>query len=83
MRNLDDPFTIGAALVEELRKTTPCILVDMHCETTSREERDGQLARRQVSAVIGSHTHVRPPTSGFCPGHAFSPTPAVRPARLR
>jgi 2',3'-cyclic-nucleotide 2'-phosphodiesterase len=68
MRNLDDPFTIGMALVEELRKTTPCILVDMHCETTSEKNAMGNWLDGKASAVIGSHTHVQTADERILPG---------------
>ena len=35
--SIDDPFTIGRKIAEELRKETPVILVDMHAETTSEK----------------------------------------------
>ncbi|MFL5321820.1 MAG: YmdB family metallophosphoesterase, partial [Myxococcaceae bacterium] len=56
MRNLDDPFTVGLGLVESLRKETSCILVDMHCETTSEKQAMGHYLDGKVSAVVGTHT---------------------------
>jgi metallophosphoesterase (TIGR00282 family) len=68
MKNLDDPFTIGRALVEELRKQTPCILVDMHCETTSEKNAMGHWLDGKVSAVVGTHTHVQTADERILPG---------------
>lgn len=59
MRNLDDPFSVGAGIVEELRKQTKCILVDMHCETTSEKQAMGHFMDGKASAVVGTHTHVQ------------------------
>ena len=59
MKNLDDPFTLAAKLVAELKEKTPCILVDMHCEATSEKNAMGHYLDGRVSAVLGSHTHVQ------------------------
>jgi len=59
MKALDDPFTVGLRLVTELRKVTPCILVDMHCEATSEKNAMGAYLDGKVSAVVGTHTHVQ------------------------
>ncbi|MBM4379271.1 MAG: TIGR00282 family metallophosphoesterase [Deltaproteobacteria bacterium] len=68
VRNLDCPFTVGAALVEELRKQTPCILVDVHCETTSEKQALGHWLDGKVSAVVGTHTHVQTADERILPG---------------
>ncbi len=59
MRDLDDPFRMADALVAELRKQTPCILVDMHCDATSEKNAMGHFLDGRVSAVVGTHTHVQ------------------------
>ena len=68
MKNLDDPFRVGEALVAELRKETPCILVDMHCETTSEKNAMGAFLDGRVSAVVGTHTHVQTADERILPG---------------
>src|SRR6478672_11857326 len=68
MKNLDDPFTVGLGLVEELRKQTRCILVDMHCETTSEKNAMGAYLDGKVSAVVGTHTHVQTADERILPG---------------
>lgn len=68
MRNLDDPFRIGLALVEQLRQETPCILVDMHCEATSEKNAMGAYLDGKVSAVVGTHTHVQTADERILPG---------------
>jgi metallophosphoesterase (TIGR00282 family) len=55
-------------LVEELRKTTPCILVDMHCDATSEKNAMGAWLDGKVSAVVGTHTHVQTADERILPG---------------
>src|SRR5262245_24806593 len=55
---IDDPFSKGLAEVESLRKETPVIVVDMHCEATSEKQAMGFFLDGKVSVVIGTHTHV-------------------------
>ncbi len=59
MGELDDPFRVGAEWVEELRKTTPVIVVDFHAEATSEKVALGWYLDGRVSAVLGTHTHVQ------------------------
>ncbi|MCD6580615.1 MAG: TIGR00282 family metallophosphoesterase [Desulfuromusa sp.] len=59
MKNLDCPFRAADVLVAELRQTTPIILVDFHAEATSEKQALGFYLDGQVSAVIGTHTHVQ------------------------
>lgn len=68
MKALDDPFTIGSGIVEELRKQTKCILVDMHCEATSEKNAMGAYLDGKVSAVVGTHTHVQTADERILPG---------------
>jgi metallophosphoesterase (TIGR00282 family) len=56
--SIDDPFTLGMKEVERLRKETPVIIVDAHCEATSEKQALGHWFDGQVSAVVGTHTHV-------------------------
>jgi 2',3'-cyclic-nucleotide 2'-phosphodiesterase len=55
---MDDPFALGLAEVERLRKETPVIIVDMHAEATSEKTAMGHHLDGKVSAVFGTHTHV-------------------------
>ncbi len=68
MRNLDDPFKLGMELVQELRKQTHCILVDMHCEASSEKNAMGAFMDGKVSAVVGTHTHVQTADERILPG---------------
>jgi 2',3'-cyclic-nucleotide 2'-phosphodiesterase len=57
--NLDDPFRVGLAAMEELRASTPCIIVDFHAEATSEKTAFAQYVDGKATAVIGTHTHVQ------------------------
>ena len=57
--NVDCPFKILKSLVQEIRKETPIIVVDMHAEATSEKVALGFFIDGQVSAVFGTHTHIQ------------------------
>src|SRR3989304_8459433 len=59
MGDLDDPFHAAEHWVDELRKTTPLIIVDFHAEATSEKVALGWYLDGKVSALIGTHTHVQ------------------------
>jgi len=59
MRPLENPFLLGKALSEEIKKETPFILVDFHAEATSEKIALGYFLDGCVSAVVGTHTHVQ------------------------
>jgi metallophosphoesterase (TIGR00282 family) len=54
----EDPFAIGQELVNQMRRETPIILVDMHGEASSEKQAMGWFLDGKVSAVCGTHTHV-------------------------
>jgi metallophosphoesterase (TIGR00282 family) len=56
---LDCPFKTVRAAVEQIRKETPVILVDIHAEATSEKIALGWFLDGDVSAVVGTHTHVQ------------------------
>ncbi len=58
MRPLGCPFRVSRKLAQTLREKTPCILVDFHAEATSEKIALGWWLDGQVSALIGTHTHV-------------------------
>ncbi len=65
---LDNPFPAAQAEVERLREETPVILVDMHAETTSEKIAMAHFLDGQVSAVLGTHTHVQTSDERILPG---------------
>jgi len=68
MNNLECPFRAADKLVEELRRTTPIILVDFHAEATSEKVAMGCYLDGRVSAVVGTHTHVQTADERILPG---------------
>jgi metallophosphoesterase (TIGR00282 family) len=52
------PFRAAQAEVARLRQQTRIIIVDLHAEATSEKMAMGWFLDGQVSAVIGTHTHV-------------------------
>ena len=68
MPPLENPFVAIQAAVEEVRKETPVILVDVHGETTSEKIAMGRYLDGSVTAVIGTHTHVQTADEQVFPG---------------
>ena len=56
---LDCPFRIAQTLIKEIRKETPIIIIDFHAEATSEKVALGWYLDGQVSAVLGTHTHIQ------------------------
>lgn len=59
MPNNDCPFRAAQAEVTKLRRQAKIIIVDFHGEATSEKIAMGRYLDGQVSAVIGTHTHVQ------------------------
>jgi len=59
MEPLGSPFLVAESLTREMREQTPIILVDMHAEATAEKISLGWYLDGQVSAVVGTHTHVQ------------------------
>jgi metallophosphoesterase (TIGR00282 family) len=55
----DCPFRTGLEAVQELAEHTPIVIVDFHAEATSEKIAFALYVDGQVSAVIGTHTHVQ------------------------
>lgn len=68
MPDLDNPFTCARAEVERLRQKTSIIFVDLHAEATSEKAALARMLDGQVSAVIGTHTHVQTADEQIFPG---------------
>ena len=56
---VDDPFRIAAEMVDELRTSTPVVIVDMHAEATSEKMAIARFLDGRASFVFGTHTHVQ------------------------
>jgi len=68
MADLENPFLAAQKEVERLRKMTPVIFVDMHAEATSEKIALARMLDGQVSAVVGTHTHVQTADEQIFPG---------------
>jgi len=55
----DCPFQAARRELEWLRASTTLIIVDMHAEATSEKRAMGWYLDGQVTAVLGTHTHVQ------------------------
>jgi 2',3'-cyclic-nucleotide 2'-phosphodiesterase len=65
---LDDPFRCVQAEVPRLRTQTKIILIDMHAEATSEKIAMARMLDGQISALIGTHTHVQTADEQIFPG---------------
>ncbi|MHB0939258.1 MAG: TIGR00282 family metallophosphoesterase [Armatimonadota bacterium] len=68
MDPIDDPFRCALEQVPLLREQTPCIILDVHAEATSEKAALAWMLDGQVSAVIGTHTHVPTADARVLPG---------------
>jgi 2',3'-cyclic-nucleotide 2'-phosphodiesterase len=64
----EDPFRLGQTLVEQMRRETPLILVDMHGEASSEKQAMAWFLDGSVTAVCGTHTHVPTADHRVLPG---------------
>ncbi len=68
MADLENPFHAVRAEVERLRQQTKIIFVDVHAEATSEKIALARMLDGQVSAVVGTHTHVQTADEQIFPG---------------
>jgi metallophosphoesterase (TIGR00282 family) len=68
MQPNDCPFRKADEIVPELRRETPVVVVDMHCEATSESQAMGWYLAGRVSAVVGTHRHVQTADERILPG---------------
>ncbi len=59
MKDIDCPFSVGRELVTRIRTQTKVIFIDFHAEATSEKQALHYYLDGQVSAVVGTHTHVQ------------------------
>lgn len=59
MPTLDCPFQVARREVARLKAEARVIIVDMHAEATSEKMAMGHFLDGEVSAVVGTHTHVQ------------------------
>jgi hypothetical protein len=70
------PFEVVDDVVDEARKRTPVIVVDMHGEATSEKVALAHWLDGKVTAVIGTHTHVQTNDARVQPGGTAAITDA-------
>lgn len=69
MRELvSDPFRAVESALTYVKSKTPIIFVDIHAETTAEKIAIAHFLDGQVSAVIGTHTHVQTADERVLPG---------------
>ncbi len=68
MPPIDDPFRCADVYLEDLRRRTPVVIVDVHAEATSEKVALGRYLDGRVSCVFGTHTHVQTADEQILPG---------------
>ena len=68
MPPLENPFLLAAEEVKRLRERTKIIFVDFHAEATSEKIAFARMLDGQVSAVVGTHSHVQTADEQIFPG---------------
>lgn len=68
MNSWDDPFRVGRECLEEMRRETSVLLVDLHAEATSEKGAFAWHVDGLASAVLGTHTHVPTADARILPG---------------
>lgn len=58
MKNLECPFRTAKKIIRELKKEAKSIIIDFHAEATSEKQALGWFLDGEISALIGTHTHV-------------------------
>jgi metallophosphoesterase (TIGR00282 family) len=59
MPMLDCPFQVAKKELVSLKKQAAAVIVDMHAEATSEKMAMGHYLDGEVTAVVGTHTHVQ------------------------
>lgn len=65
---LDCPFKVAKSEVMQLKQKTSIIIVDIHGEATSEKMAIGWYLDGEVSAVLGTHTHIPTADARILPG---------------
>ncbi|MCC5905376.1 MAG: TIGR00282 family metallophosphoesterase [Balneolaceae bacterium] len=61
MQQIDDPFSTSDWALEKIKEETDIVFVDFHAEATAEKLAYAWHTDGQVSAIVGTHTHI--PTS--------------------
>ncbi len=68
MQPIDCPFVTAKKEIVRFKAKTNVIIVDMHAEATSEKKALGWYLDGEVSAVLGTHTHVQTADDEVLPG---------------
>jgi len=68
MLPIDDPFAVVLKEIEALKQQARVVVVDFHAEATSEKIAMGWHLDGQVTAVVGTHTHVQTADERILPG---------------
>ncbi len=68
MWTIDCPFKKGRELVRKMRQETKIIFVDFHAEATDEKEALGCYLDGEVTAIVGTHTHIQTADERILPG---------------
>ena len=68
MQALECPFRTAKEEIDKIKNKARIIIVDMHAEATSEKIALGWYLDGQVSAIIGTHTHVQTADEKILPG---------------
>lgn len=72
MNQAENPFKVAKRDIAKLKEMTNIIIVDFHAEATSEKSAFGWFLDGEVTAVIGTHTHVQTADETILPkGTAF------------
>ncbi|MFA6078416.1 MAG: TIGR00282 family metallophosphoesterase [Candidatus Omnitrophota bacterium] len=72
MQAVECPFRVAKAELERIKNKARVIIVDIHAEATSEKIALGWYLDGQVSAIVGTHTHVQTADEKILPaGTAF------------
>jgi calcineurin-like phosphoesterase len=70
------PFEVVDGLVEEVKRETAVVIVDLHAEATSEKVAMARYLDGKVTAVFGTHTHVQTNDARVQPGGTAAITDA-------
>ena len=68
MREMENPFLVIREEVKRIQSRARVILVDFHAEATSEKIALARMLDGEVSAVVGTHTHVQTADEQIFPG---------------
>jgi 2',3'-cyclic-nucleotide 2'-phosphodiesterase len=71
-----NPFEVVDDLVDEARRETPVIVVDIHAEATSEKVAMARWLDGRVTGVFGTHTHIQTNDARVQPGGTAAVTDA-------